>query len=148
MYLVMNLKIKNLVNDYINIQLYILDHFFEAQFLNLKLLPLGHVINKTETLNNNNIFNIFFNNIDHKYYFYQNNFNNFNITLQNFKLDYFNNIEIFKNLILNFRFFNLKFKNLTTFFTKNITTGLKYNNDFNNELITIYDKSNSDDMLR
>lgn len=122
--------------------------FFEAQFLNLKLLPLGHVINKTETLNNNNIFNIFFNNIDHKYYFYQNNFNNFNITLQNFKLDYFNNIEIFKNLILNFRFFNLKFKNLTTFFTKNITTGLKYNNDFNNELITIYDKSNSDDMLR
>lgn len=122
--------------------------FFEAQFLNLKLLPLGHIINKTETLDNNNIFNVFFNNINSKYYFYQNNFINFNITLQNLKLDYFNNIEVFKNLISNFRFFNLKFKNLTTFFTKNIKIELKHNNYFNNKLTTTKYKLNTDDVLK
>jgi hypothetical protein len=118
------------------------------QFLNLKLLPLGHIINKTETLDNNNIFNIFFNNINSKYYFYQNNFINFNITLQNLKLDYFNNIEVFKNLISNFRFFNLKFKNLTTFVTKNIKIELKHNNYFNNKLTTTKFKLNTDDILK
>ena len=117
--------------------------FFEAQFLNLKLLPIGNNINKTETLNTNNIFNFLFNDVTSKYFLYNNlNLHDNSNILNNFtNFSYFKNINIFQNLPLNYRFFNLKFKNLTTLFYKNNTFLLKTSNLSNNNKLKLTEKT-------
>lgn len=126
-----NLNVENLfITEFKNIEIskwlykYSIIHsrsFFEAQFLNLKLLPLGNNINKVDVLSTDNIFNFLFNDVTSKYFLY-NNINQLNLMNTNYgvlNLSYFNNLNIFKNLPWNYRFFNLKFKNLTTLFYKN-----------------------------